>query len=187
MGLFRKAKAGLGYNDHSLKERGVKGTAKVLSSSKTHLTIGGDDAGFGGSDVYKQELLVTVPGREPYQVTYHLQGALPVGKELDVYVDPKDPNAVFVDTGTGLEAVADQLSALTGSKVGNDPDAIIQAVHGMTAQASAAATSGGTLQEMMLQNAKNALRMVQDPAQRQMLIQQYKLAGIDVGEDAGTS
>ena len=42
MGLFKKVKRGLGYEDAKLRERGVEGTAKVLSSEKTMMT---DDSG----------------------------------------------------------------------------------------------------------------------------------------------
>jgi len=194
MGLFDKAKRGLGYNDKSLKDTGIKGTAKVLSDNATHMSVGGDDDGYGGTPIHKETLLVTIAGREPYEVTYHLQGALPVGKELDVYVDQKDPKKVFLDTGTGLEGVAQRMSALTGQSVGSDPADIMQATQNMAAQWSAAAPGaagapgavpGGTAdwQQMAAQNAKLALGLVQDPAQRKMMIEQYRAAGIHIDDE----
>jgi hypothetical protein len=42
------------------------------------------------------------------------------------------------------------------------------------------------MRQTMLQNAKLALQYVRDPAMRQMLIQQYRAAGIPIDEGEGT-
>jgi hypothetical protein len=44
---------------------------------------------------------------------------------------------------------------------------------------------GSQMQQLAADSAKRALQYVQDPAMRKMLIDQYRAAGIDVGEDAG--
>ena len=38
MGLFKKAKRALGYEDPKLRERGIRGTAKVLSAERTMMS-----------------------------------------------------------------------------------------------------------------------------------------------------
>jgi hypothetical protein len=40
------------------------------------------------------------------------------------------------------------------------------------------------MRQLAADNARPALQHVQDPAMRKMLIDQYRAAGIDVGEDA---
>jgi hypothetical protein len=41
------------------------------------------------------------------------------------------------------------------------------------------------MQQLAADSAKRALQYVQDPAMRKMLTDQYRAAGIDVGDDAG--
>jgi putative oligomerization/nucleic acid binding protein len=129
MGLFKKAKRSLGYEDAKLRERGVEGTAEVLSSEKTMMT---EETGSGGNrHVYKHRLLVTVPGSEPYEVTYRRLGALPEGGEYRTFVDPKDSKNVFVDSaGMARERAADELSQLTGRQTGTDTGSILDATAG---------------------------------------------------------
>jgi hypothetical protein len=130
MGLFKKAKRALGYEDAKLRERGVEGTAKVLSSEKTMMT---EETGSGGNrHVYKHQLLVTMPGSEPYEVTYRRLGALPEGGEYRTFVDPKDSNNVLVDSaGMARERAAEELSQLTGRQTGTDTESILDATAGM--------------------------------------------------------
>ena len=45
------------------------------------------------------------------------------------------------------------------------------------------AAASGMTPDVLAANAKRALALVQDPAQRRMLIQQYRVMGIDLGED----
>ena len=40
----------------------------------------------------------------------------------------------------------------------------------------------GAAQEMMAQSAKQALRFVQDPKMRKMMIEQYRAAGIEIDD-----
>ena len=130
MGLFKKVKRGLGYEDAKLRERGVEGMAKVLSSEKTMMT---DDSGGGHhTHIYKLKLEVTVAGSEPYEVTYRLPGGLTEGGEYRTFVDPKDPNNVFVDhAAMAREHAADELSQFTDKPVGTDAESILGSAAGL--------------------------------------------------------
>lgn len=182
MGLFDKAKRGLGYNDEKLKDTGTKGTAKVLSNKETHMSLGGDDDGDGATQIYKQTLLVTVAGREPYEVAYKSQEALPVGDEFDVYVDAKDPKKVFLDDGIDTDAIVDAARTL---------QAHAQAMQAQAPQSMPGVPAGvggsADWQQLAAQNVKTALALVQDPAQRKMLIEQYRAAGIKIDDEGNAS
>ena len=168
MGLFDKAKRSLGFQDESLRERGVKGTATVIENKKTMMS---DD---DGVYVYKTTVLVTVPGSEPYEVAYKAEGGLTKGAEYAAYVDREDPNRIFVERADREERIgraADALHALAAAGVSGTPG-VTTAVPGLSPE----------WQEMMAKNAATALSFVQDPAQRKMLIEQYRAAGIVVDE-----
>jgi hypothetical protein len=187
MGLFDKVKRSMGFQDESLRERGIKGTAKVLSSKKTMMSSGDDSSSV---PIYKETLLVTVPGTEPYEVTYKVEGGLTEGAEYPVYVDHEDPNKVFVeDTNVtnAIGGVANALSQFSGQPVGTDMGSIQQAVTNLPGSAGApgaTAVPGITpeWQQMMAKNAKAALEFVKDPAQRKMLIEQYRAAGVPIDD-----
>ena len=134
MGLFKKAKRSLGYEDDKLRERGIQGTAKVLSAEKTMMS---EDEGSGRSvHIYKHRLLVTVPGAEPYEVTYRKPGALTDGGEYRTFVDPKDPKNVFVDhAAMAREHAADELSQFTHKPVGADAESILGSAAGLVEDA----------------------------------------------------
>ncbi len=134
MGLFKKGRRALGYEDSKLRERGIEGTAKVLSSEGTMMT---EESGSGRNvRIYKHRLLVTVAGSEPYEVTYRMPGDLAVGGEYRTYVDPKDPSNVFVDhAAMAREHAADELSQATGTQVGTDAASILGAVGGLVEDA----------------------------------------------------
>jgi hypothetical protein len=130
VGLFKKAKRALGYEDAKLRERGVEGTAKVLSSEKTMMTD--DSEGGHHTHIHKVKLEVTVAGSEPYEVTYRLPGGLTEGGEYRTFVDPKDPNNVFVDhAAMARERAAEELSQFTGKPVGTDAESILGSAAGL--------------------------------------------------------
>lgn len=79
--------------DESLKERGVAGTALVNSVKRSHVSTGDD----GDSPIYKYELRVTVPGREPYDVAHSETGHAEAGATVPVMVDPDDPENLLID------------------------------------------------------------------------------------------
>jgi Short C-terminal domain len=130
MGLFKKAKRSLGYEDDKLRERGIQGTAKVLSVERTMMS---EESGSGRNvHIYKHRLHVTVAGSEPYEVTYRMPGDLAVGGEYRTFVDPKDPNNVFVDhAAMAREHAADELSQFTGKPVGTDAESILGSAAGL--------------------------------------------------------
>jgi hypothetical protein len=130
MGLFKKAKRALGYEDPKLRERGIRGTAKVLSSERTMMS---EESGSGRNvHIYKHRLLVTVPGSDPFEVTYRKPGGLTEGGEYRAYVDPKDPSNVFVDAAAmAREHAADELSEQTGKPVGSDVGSILDSTAGL--------------------------------------------------------
>jgi hypothetical protein len=194
MGVFRKVKQSLGFNDESLRDRGNKGSAKVLASKKTSMSTGDD-----GDYVYKTTLLVTVPGAEPYEVTYKVEGGLREGAEYPVYVDPGDPNNVIVgdevDAHQAMNRVADALTHVSDTPVGGDAASIQQAVTNLATNWQGVGTAGMAtpapgltpeLQQMMADNAERALASVKDPAQRQMLIAQYRAAGVTIEDPDAT-
>jgi hypothetical protein len=113
MGFLNKAKRALGVHDKKLRERGVQGTAKVVSSKKTMLS---DSDEGDGSHFYKYGLVVTVPGSEPYDAEYmEVDGWLDEGGEYPVFVDPKDRSNVFIDIEPMRQARIDQASAKLSS------------------------------------------------------------------------
>ncbi len=82
--------------------------------------------------IYKHRLLVTVPGAEPYEVTYRKPAALTEGGEYRTFVDPKDPNNVFVDyAAMAREHAADELSQFTNKPVGADAESILGSAAGL--------------------------------------------------------
>jgi hypothetical protein len=151
-------------------------------------------------------LAVNVPGRAPYAVLArkfkfpHLQADL-TGAGLPALVSDSDPNDIEVlwdeapslgsQLGTRISdslARASQVASLeeqiTGTlgQVGTDPQ-------GASAPSGAAAAGAlaPQMQQLAVDSAKRALQFVQDPAQRQMLIEQYRAAGIVLDEDDGKS
>jgi hypothetical protein len=96
VGLFKKLKHSTGHQDESLKERGIKGTAKVLSSKESIWGSGGD------SDdslpmYFTNTLEVTIPGEPPFEVETRMKSEGQPGAEWPVYVDPDDHQNVFAD------------------------------------------------------------------------------------------
>ncbi len=130
MGLFKKAKQRLGYEDPKLRKRGIQGSAKVLSSEGTMMT---EESGNGRNvRIYKLRLLVTVPGSEPYEVAYRMPVGLTEGGEYRTFVDPEDPNNVFVDhAAMAREHTAEELSQATGKEVGTDAASILGSAAGL--------------------------------------------------------
>jgi hypothetical protein len=117
-------------------------------------------------------LAVNVPGRGPYAVLArkfkfpHLQADVS-GAGLPALVSERDPNDV--------EVLWDELPSLGRQLATRMSD-------------SPARTSPVTVPQMRqlaADNAKRTLQFVQDPAQRQMLIEQYRAAGIVLDEGDG--
>jgi hypothetical protein len=151
-------------------------------------------------------LAVNVPGRAPYAVFArkfkfpHLQADV-AGGGLPALVSESDPNDIEVlwdevpslgsQLGTRMAdalartsqatAMQEQITGTLGQAGTDSPGAI---------PASGAAAAEGLapqMQQLAAASAKRALQFVQDPAQRQMLIEQYRAAGIVLDEGDGKS
>jgi hypothetical protein len=151
-------------------------------------------------------LAVNVPGRAPYAVFArkfkfpHLQADV-AGGGLPALVSESDPNEIEVlwdevpSLGSQLEtrmadalartsqatAMQEQITGTLGQAGTDSPGAI---------PASGAAAAEGLapqMQQLAADSAKRALQFVQDPAQRRMLIEQYRAAGIVLDEGDGKS
>src|SRR4051812_9508506 len=146
-------------------------------------------------------LAVNVPGRSPYAVFArkfkfpHLQTDV-AGGGLPALVSESDPN--------DIEIVWDEVPSL-GSQIGtrmSDALARTSPVAAMEEQITAGLGQAGTdthgaspasgapaadaiapqMRQLAAENAKRTLQFVQDPAQRKMLIEQYRAAGIVLDE-----
>jgi hypothetical protein len=135
-------------------------------------------------------LAVQIPGKPPYAV-YAGRFKVPrgrwdvAGNGYPVLVSTTDQNAVEViwDEVPSLESqIGDRIAQkMQAAQAG------LQAQAAMPQQGTPAATGAsvealGPMRDTMIANAKLALQMVKDPAQREMLMQQYKAAGIPVDE-----
>lgn len=146
-------------------------------------------------------LSVNVPGREPYAL-YEKKFKRPgdrgdiTGAGLPALVSARDPAEV--------EILWDELASL-GDQVGQRMAAGMQASQagaaGMEEQMTAAVQRASSqappgtpraapapglnpqMKAMLENNARMALRMTKDPAQRKMLIEQYRLAGIEIEDE----
>jgi hypothetical protein len=152
MGLFKKLKQSTGHQDESLKEHGILGTAKVISSKESILGSGSD------SDdalpmYFKNTLEITIPGEPPFKVETRMKSEGKPGAEWPVYVDPDDHQNVF----------ADRPSVQLGS----------WGQGAMTPEAKA----------MVEQKIVKALATIRDPAQRKVIIDQYRKSGINLDDD----
>jgi hypothetical protein len=152
-------------------------------------------------------LAVHIPGRAPYAVFKpkfkHRRGkGSPIGAGLPALVSYSDP--------TDVEVLWDELLSVKdqGRKTA---DEAIQAANERMAEATKAMSQGfqqswptppaaapgaagfpqmpagmpqvpANMQAMLAENAKAALALVKDPAMRQMLIAQYRAAGIEIDE-----
>lgn len=153
----------------------------------------------------KAVLSVSVPGREPYAV-FERKFKRPrkrgdvAGAGLPALVSVTDPNDVEIlwDELPSIEdqvgqRIADGLAASQAEQQQLQQgmsEAIEQAIAAGPPQSlptPGAPPAGGQLppamREMMAQNAKQALAMVKDPAQRKMLLDSYRAAGIEIDEN----
>jgi DNA-binding transcriptional LysR family regulator len=140
VGFFRRYKRFAGFQDDSLKERGIAGSAKVLEARETGLYAGGrgtrGDSDYVESDpIYDYRLVVTLPGQAPYEVEHRAQGWVPAGSDCPVDVDPTDRTKLLLDSwGRALDETARALSQYTGQPIASDGDAIAQAAEDLAKQ-----------------------------------------------------
>jgi hypothetical protein len=168
---------------------------------------GADSPGHNARDAagkHDTVLAVTVPGRAPYAVFVRRfkkpsNKGDAAGAGLPALVSATDPTDVEVlwDELPSLESQIDQRisdgmqAAAAGMAEENEMrEQMMDAVQKASKDPGATPAPGaGTMpqlapgmQEMMAQNAKQALQFVKDPAMRKVLIEQYRAAGIPVDE-----
>lgn len=151
-------------------------------------------------------LSVHIPDREPYAVFVRKfrrprRKADVMGAGLPALVSTNDPNAIEVlwdEVPTIKEQIDERLSdAMDRMQSAQahlaDDQAQMEATIGAAAECvsqnpSAAPPPGTTgvpteVREQMIANAKLAFQYLKDPAPRQMLIEQYRLAGINLDDE----
>jgi hypothetical protein len=154
-------------------------------------------------------LAVSVPGQAPYAVFVRKfkqpRGHGDVaGAGLPALVSATDPNDVEI-LWDDMPSVENQLGQRIADRMheaeaGMQQSAAMQQQMMEALQRASAAPPGPNaapvaaamgemppeMKAMMVQNAKLALQLVKDPAQRKMLIEQYRIAGIPIDDgDAG--
>jgi hypothetical protein len=154
-------------------------------------------------------LSVRAMGRAPYAVFVH-NFRQPAGRRdimgsgLPALVSQTDPNDIEVlwkEIPSVRSQVTDKLAEATQrmnaaqAQMAEDQKLMMEKIEKDTAAATAAAGAPmptsvqlpESVLAMMAQNAKVALSVVRDPAQRQMLIQQYKIAGIPIDDEGNVT
>jgi hypothetical protein len=128
-------------------------------------------------------LAVNIPGRAPYAVyvrRFKCEVDLlePLWMPLPALVSDFDPTDVEIRWNEVPGHDAQMMDRVAGS---------LAAQQARTAKVDAFAGQAlpdtSQMQQLAADSARRALQYVQDPAMRKMLIDQYRAAGIDVGED----
>jgi hypothetical protein len=178
----------------------------LISTIRPHLSqTGGHETGGASRRTTEGKcnavLAVNVPGNAPYAV-YEKKFNSPRGRGdasgagLPALVSSSDPNEIEVlwDELPSIESqigqrVADGMQAAeagmaaSGEMEGQMADAIQRAAAGSPPPAAGIGGLSPEMKTMMAQNAKLALQSTKDPAMRKMLIDQYRLAGIELDEE----
>jgi hypothetical protein len=184
--------------------------AVALVSAITASVVQRQPEGGGGSDITtsgkrKTVLAVTVPGSPPYAVLmpklkHPRMRADVAGSGLPALVSTTDANDVEI-LWEELPSVLDQVGQRISDSLAASGAQAEELERGMMEQVQEAIAKGpppmpsvqptppapgmpqqGAAQEMMIQSAKQALRFVQDPAMRKMMIEQYRAAGIEIDD-----
>jgi hypothetical protein len=164
----------------------------LIATIRGRRRIVGDDAQGGGPThdqvTYQRPsaavLAVNVPGRVPYAVyapKFKCEVDLlePLWMPLPALVsaaDPSDLEILWGEVPSHEAQLADRISASRATQQG-------RAAQADELRAQLDAGMAPQMRQLAADNAKRALQYVQDPKMRKMLIDQYRAAGIDVGED----
>jgi hypothetical protein len=164
----------------------------LIATIRGRRRIVGDDPQGGGPThdqiTYQRPsaavLAVNVPGRAPYAVyapKFKCEVDLlePLWMPLPALVSAADPGDVEIlwdEVPSHQAQLADRISASHATQQARASQA-----DEMRAQIDAGLAP--QMRQLAADNAKRALQYVQDPKMRKMLIDQYRAAGIDVGED----
>jgi hypothetical protein len=173
-----------------------KARAVALVSAITASVVPRQPDGGGGTDITtsgkrKTVLAVNVPGRDPYAVLmqklkHPRMRADVAGSGLPALVSNTDPNDVEIlweELPSALDQVGQRISdslAASGAEAEVLERGMMNQVQEAIAKGTPPMPQQGAAQEMMIQSAKQALRFVQDPAMRKMMIEQYRAAGIEI-------
>ena len=88
--------------DRRLLRRGIQGTAAVLSAKATNTVIQEGEFAWEAPRVYKYELLVSIPDREPYKTTCRIcASSIRQGQTVRVAVSKHNRKRVTIDVGQG--------------------------------------------------------------------------------------
>ena len=96
--------------DESLNERGIAGSALVISVKRSLVSAGTED---DSEPIYKYELRVTLPGREAYDVAHSETGHAAAGQTLPVKVDPEDHENLLIDWRAAHAQVTEERTQAT--------------------------------------------------------------------------
>jgi hypothetical protein len=129
-------------------------------------------------------LAVNVPGRAPYALyapRFKCEVDLlePLWMPLPAVMSAFDPTDVEI-LWSEVPGHDDQLADRVAGSLAAQQARVAQ----VDAFARQALPDASQMQQLAADSAKRALQYVRDPAMRKMLIDQYRAAGIDVGEDA---
>ena len=96
--------------NEDLRGTGLRGSAEVLEVIDTGRTVGLDNS--AASTIYHARLRITSPGADPWEIEERTTSVPPVGTVAPVWVDPKRPDRVFVDTTALVEEQVAQAQRL---------------------------------------------------------------------------
>ena len=90
----------LRHGDRALLERGMLGTARVLSARRTAEVNQSGESGWHAPWVHEYVLLVSLPGRAPYRASCRLNTPeLAPGSTVPVAASPRNRQRVTIDIG----------------------------------------------------------------------------------------
>jgi hypothetical protein len=129
-------------------------------------------------------MAVNIPGRAPYAVyaprfKFEVDPVEPLWVPLPALVSATDPGDVEIlwnEVPSHEAQLADRIAASQAAHQA-------QASRADELRAQIAGGMAPQVHQLAADNAKRALQYVRDPKMRKMLIDQYRAAGIDVGED----
>jgi len=126
----------LGQGNEDLAGSGLAGTASILDVTPTGRTIGLTSVdGYSkdsASGILRVHARITLPGRDPYEVTHDTTQEPPVGTDVPCFVDPDDEQRVHYEVSaadsimatadpTTTDALRDSLSRMLGRPVDDTP------------------------------------------------------------------
>jgi hypothetical protein len=96
------ALAVLRNGDRRLLQRGIHGTAEVLSAKETNTVIQAGEFAWQAPRVWKYGLRVSIPGQAPYETACSICAAgISEGSVVNVAVSPHNRHRVTIDVGQG--------------------------------------------------------------------------------------